>query len=58
MEIGEIGQVGLAVVSVVVVVQILEQDYAIAQVHQTAETTVLDPLLNFRAATLIYALVS
>ena len=58
MASGQIGQVGMDVLSVVAVVQILEQGYAITQVHQTAETTVLDPLLNLRAATLICARVS
>ena len=58
MVIGEVGLIGLVVLSFVEVVRIPEQDNAITQVHQTTETTVLDPLLIPRAATLMIAPVS
>ena len=58
MAIGEIGQVGALVVLHVEVVQLPGHVSVITRVHQTAEATVLERLLNPRAATLIHVQVS
>ena len=57
MENGELGLVILDVVSHVEVVHLAEHGSATTQVHQVTETTVMDPLMNPRDATLMIALV-